>query len=257
MFSISSPIEIIMPKASPVGAHDHLTNSGRVAIYRIEIAGENAVIIYVSDKISPEISAQVQALKASVEANLSNVLIDLVPSYASLLVIYDVFKIDFLSIKSKLKQIVSDLISSDLEIGSLITLPVYYDTESGPDLERLANSAELSIEQFIDCHQQREYRVYAIGFAPGFAYLGEVDKRIAAPRLSTPRPRVPRGAVGIADQQTAVYPASSPGGWNLIGLCPVQMFNPDSTPSMPVAVGDRVQFEAISRDRYLAMGGEL
>jgi KipI family sensor histidine kinase inhibitor len=138
-----------------------------------------------------------------------------------------------------------------------VTLPVYYGLESGPDLERLATTAALSVEQFVDLHQQREYRVYAIGFAPGFAYLGEVDQRIAAPRLSTPRQRVPRGAVGIADQQTAVYPAQSPGGWNLIGLCPLSMFNPKAKPTMPVAVGDRVQFEAVSRDQFLALGGEL
>jgi KipI family sensor histidine kinase inhibitor len=99
--------------------------------------------------------------------------------------------------------------------------------------------------------------VYAIGFAPGFAYLGEVDKRIAAARLATPRQKVPRGAVGIADRQTAVYPAVSPGGWNLIGLCPQRMFDPVARPTMPVAVGDRVKFDAISRDEFLALGGEL
>jgi KipI family sensor histidine kinase inhibitor len=106
-------------------------------------------------------------------------------------------------------------------------------------------------------HQATEYQVYAIGFAPGFAYLGQVDERIAAPRLSTPRQKVPRGAVAIADRQTAVYPAPSPGGWNLIGLCPTAMFSPASEPIMPVTVGDRVRFEAIDKSRYLELGGKL
>ena len=98
--------------------------------------------------------------------------------------------------------------------------------------------------------------MYAIGFAPGFAYLGEVDERIATPRLATPRQNVPAGAVGIADRQTAVYPAQSPGGWNLIGRCPLQMFAPHSAEPMPVRVGDRVRFEAIDRATYLKRGGE-
>ena len=92
---------------------------------------------------------------------------------------------------------------------------------------------------------------------PDLPTSGEVDERIAAPRLATPRQKVPRGAVAIADRQTAVYPAVSPGGWNLIGRCPVRMFDPDAEPTMPVTVGDRVRFEPITRERYLALGGDL
>jgi KipI family sensor histidine kinase inhibitor len=138
-----------------------------------------------------------------------------------------------------------------------VVLPVYYAPESGADLEALARRAGLSTDGVIDLHTSTEYRVYAIGFAPGFAYLGEVDERIAAPRLATPRQKVPRGAVAVADRQTAVYPAVSPGGWNLIGRCPVRMFDPDTTPTMPVSVGDRVRFEPISRQHFLELGGEL
>ena len=121
----------------------------------------------------------------------------------------------------------------------------------------IAERGKISVDQVIEIHQQQEYRVYAIGFAPGFAYLGEVDERIAAPRLATPRMKVPRGAVAIADRQTAVYPAPSPGGWNLIGLCPTRMFDPEKQPSMPVQVGDRIQFKAIDREEFISLGGEL
>jgi KipI family sensor histidine kinase inhibitor len=113
------------------------------------------------------------------------------------------------------------------------------------------------VNDVIALHSSNEYRVYAIGFAPGFAYLGQVDERIAAPRLATPRQRVPRGSVAIADRQTAVYPAVSPGGWNLIGRCPTRMFDPKATPVMPVAVGDKVRFEPIGLERYLELGGVL
>jgi KipI family sensor histidine kinase inhibitor len=138
-----------------------------------------------------------------------------------------------------------------------VVLPVYYAPEVGIDLESLAERAGLSVSKVIDLHASSEYRVYAIGFAPGFAYLGEVDERIAAPRLATPRASVPRGSVAIADRQTAVYPSVSPGGWNLIGRCPVPMFDPGAQPCMPVAVGDTVHFEPISRERFLTLGGDL
>ncbi|MCP4432806.1 MAG: 5-oxoprolinase subunit PxpB [Gammaproteobacteria bacterium] len=224
---------------------------------KIEIAGQNAFIIYFAEQTSPEVSSQIQAAVSNIQAQLSELIVDLVPSYASLLVIYDLDKTDSFEVQNQLRQAVSSLNGGTIGSGKLITLPVYYDEESGPDLSVIAERAKINIDDVIEIHQQTEYRVYAIGFAPGFAYLGEVDKRIAAPRLSTPRQKVPRGAVAIADRQTAVYPAQSPGGWNLIGLCPTRMFNPQIQPCMPVQVGDRVSFRSIQRDEFLDLGGEL
>lgn len=223
---------------------------------RIELAGDNALIAYFGDSASPDVSAAVQQAATRIEAQLGDALIDLVPSYASLLIIYNPLQTDQLAVRHALKQIKDNNASATCG-GKLVTLPAWYDTEAGPDLAALAKSKQLSIDEVIAIHSQSEYRVYAIGFAPGFAYLGEVDERIAAPRLSTPRQQVPRGAVAIADRQTAVYPAPSPGGWNLIGRCPTRMFNPDASPYMPVEVGDRVRFEPITKAQYLELGGEL
>jgi KipI family sensor histidine kinase inhibitor len=224
---------------------------------RIEVAGQNALIVYFAEQSSAEVSAQIQAAVNNILASMQDCIVDLVPSYASLLVIFDLDRTDYFDVKRKLRGALENLASLDAEAGELVTLPVYYSTESGPDLEIIADNGKLSVEEVIEIHQQREYRVYAIGFAPGFAYLGEVDERIAAPRLATPRQKVPRGAVAIADRQTAVYPAVSPGGWNLIGLCPTRMFDPERDPSMPVKAGDRVRFEAIDRADFLDLGGEL
>ncbi len=224
---------------------------------RIEIAGQNAFIVYFAEQTSAAISAQIQAAVARIRKNMAKCLVDLVPSYASLLVIFDIERIDHFAVRQQLQATLTELDSIDTGGGELVTLPVYYDVESGPELELIAARGNLGVDDVIEIHQQQEYRVYAIGFAPGFAYLGEVDERIAAPRLATPRQKVPRGAVAIADRQTAVYPAVSPGGWNLIGLCPTRMFDPDKSPSMPVRVGDRIRFNAISRDEFLAQGGEL
>ncbi len=232
------------------------------SLKNISIAGENSLIVYFGDArtqiISQSIAAEVAATAAQLRTSLGAQLIDLVPSYASLLVIYDPFKTDHHAVRAAIRRALADLIDTDIsQSGAVVTLPVYYSTESGPDLQALADNAGLSIEAVINIHQQSEYSVYAIGFAPGFAYLGELDPRIAAPRLATPRQKVPRGAVAIADRQTAVYPAESPGGWNLIGLCPELMFDPSAEPSMPVQVGDRVRFNAIDRETYLGMGGLL
>lgn len=220
-------------------------------------AGENAMMLYLGTETSPEVSARVQAAATAVEAALGEDLIDLVPSYASLLIIYNALTTDHLSVTHRVHECLDNLDSSADEDGNTVVLPVYYHPEAGEDLEALAERASLSVEQVIAIHSEAEYRVYAIGFAPGFAYLGQVDERIAAPRLATPRQKVPRGAVAIADRQTAVYPAVSPGGWNLIGRCPVRMFDPAATPIMPVSVGDKVRFEPIDRDRFISLGGEL
>ena len=224
---------------------------------QLHTAGENALILYLGDQTSPDVSARVQNAAAAIAPLLGDDLIDLVPSYASLLIIYDPFRTDHLRVRQQIHAALKIPTTTALEGGRTVVLPVYYSAESGEDLEALATKANLSPQQVIDLHCAGDYRVYAIGFAPGFAYLGEVDERIAAPRLATPRQKVPRGAVAIADRQTAVYPAVSPGGWNLIGRCPTRMFNPAATPTMPVSVGDKVKFEAISRKQFIELGGEL
>ncbi len=265
---------------------------------RIEVAGENALIIYFAEETSPTVSVQIQQAALGLEQALGDKLVDLIPSYASLLVIYDALSCDHLWVGACIRGVLgtvqdpNTLTPTPLPqkergfktqtpspplpmeapflskrpgergpggegVEKTIELPVWYSPESGPDLESLANNAGLTPEEVIAIHQSSAYRVYAIGFAPGFAYLGQVDERIAAPRLASPRLKVPRGAVAIADRQTAVYPDVSPGGWNLIGLCPTRMFDPQATPTMPVSVGDSVRFKAIERDEFLALGGEL
>lgn len=246
----------------------------------LEIAGENALILYfsehkrehnqdntkaitdendafISSSVCSAVSDDVQQADQLIRQHLSADIIDLIPSYASILVMFNLLSIDHHRLRNKLKKLLSDCGSKISKQGRLVELPVYYSVESGQDLPRIADKAKLSIEEVIALHQSQEYRVYAIGFAPGFAYLGEVDEQIAMPRLSTPRLKVPKGAVAIADRQTAVYPAQSPGGWNIIGLCPIDMFNALAENVMSVSVGDRVKFIAIDRNKYLELGGEL
>ncbi len=223
---------------------------------RIEVASENSFIIYFNDHIAAHTSAQIGACATYLRHSMGPLLIDLVPSYASLLVIYHAQMGDHYQVKRLLREALAQVQDESASDGKLIHLPVYYAEESGPDLALLAQRANLSIEDTIALHHNMAYQVYAIGFAPGFAYLGEVDKRLAAPRIATPRLKVPKGAVAIADRQTAVYPSQSPGGWNLIGLCPTSMFNPQQDPPMPVNVGDQIKFEPINRSEFLQQGGD-
>jgi len=242
---------------------------------RLEIAGENALILYFfdneqselvadanaaqdqkkNDVTSAKINNQVQQAAQLIRHHLATDIVDLIPSYASILVVFNLLDIDHHHLRNKLKKLLQRPLDLSNNQGKLIELPVYYSLESGIDLKRIAKRAQLTVEQVITLHQAQEYRVYAIGFAPGFAYLGEVHESIATPRLTTPRLKVPKGAVAIADRQTAIYPTESPGGWNIVGLCPIEMFNPQAVPVMPVAVGDRVKFVSIDKSQFLALGG--
>jgi KipI family sensor histidine kinase inhibitor len=226
---------------------------------RLELAGEHALILYLPERISAENLSQLKQLQQQIKQLLAEQLQELLPSYASLLIVLKPEHQGLLAIKALLEQRLRLRDSGSALSGPLVTLPVYY--HPAWDLEAVAKRAGLSTAQVIELHQAVEYRVYAIGFAPGFAYLGELDERLATPRLASPRAKVPQGAVAIADRQTAVYPAQSPGGWNILGLCPTQLFTPehDGTAQawMPFAVGDRVRFQSISRHEFLALGGQL
>lgn len=229
--------------------------------FQIEVAAENALILYFGEETRSTtnllIAEQIQQAKAALVPYLGAILVELIPSYASLLVVFDPFKTDFYAVKKLVQRQLQQVESKLNKSVKTVELPVYYGTEVGLDLQRIASAANMTTEQVIAIHQAQEYRVFAIGFAPGFGYLGEVDERIAMPRLASPRANVPKGAVGIADRQTAIYPAASPGGWNLIGRCPLAMFEPKQQPSMPFDVGDVVKFTAIDKIEFLALGGIL
>lgn len=226
---------------------------------QLELAGENGLILYLPAEISGKNLHQLQQLQQQIRLLLGEQLQELVPSYASLLIVLKPAHQGVLAIKALLGQQLTLSTTMSEQQGQLVILPVYY--HDAWDLDLVAKRAGLSTAEVIDLHQTMEYRVYAIGFAPGFAYLGELDARLATPRLKSPRAKVPKGAVAIADRQTAVYPAESPGGWNILGLCPSPLFKPEQARTaealMPFAVGDRVRFQPITQQEFLALGGQL
>jgi KipI family sensor histidine kinase inhibitor len=223
---------------------------------KVVVASENSTIVYFSERPCSQTSDQIAFTANALKVRLGEDLIDLIPSYHSLLVIYNPLKLGYQEIEKEIRNTISQWTANNQpQKERIVELPVYYSAESGPDLQRIADHSDLTIDQVIEIHQQTQYTVYAMGFAPGFAYLGEVDERIAMPRLATPRHNVPQGAVAIADRQTAIYPSQSPGGWNLIGLCPISLFNPNKQPHSPMQVGDKLRFKSISRDEFMQLGG--
>lgn len=232
---------------------------------QIRQAGENSLLIYLAPVADAQVLAQVQWLSQQLRQQLGSLLQEIIPSYNSVLLVYDFLRLD----QSQLQLCLADLLTELTDVaqnhepqaaqssGKLIELPCYYSIETGPDLAAIAAQHQLSVSQLIKIHSEQRYQVYAIGFAPGFAYLGWVDERIATARLTTPRLKVPAGSVAIADRQTAVYPAVSPGGWNLIGNCPMPLFDLQKEPAMKLSTGDAVMFVPIERAEYLQLGGQL
>jgi inhibitor of KinA len=220
--------------------------------------GDRGLCIDWGNSIDPILNDQVLALHARLrEAQLPGVL-DLVPAYSSLGLLFATSKLvqgnpDQSPYEQLREQVIPHLTAASqspaLE-SRLLEIPVCYDPEFAPDLAELASNSGLPPEDVVQLHSAREYRVYHIGFLPGFPYLGAVDERIASPRRAVPRARIPAGSVGIAGQQTGIYPLESPGGWKLIGQTPIRLFRPQHPEPALLRAGDRVRFFSVSKKEF-------
>lgn len=223
----------------------------------IKDAGDQAVILYIDEIPTEQSIKQLKALVDLVHDALGKDLVTAIPSYQSVLVQFNPLTTDHQQTRHRIHSALAEWRHQPPvhTHSKIVRLPVYYDLSVGPDLQRIADHHGCRIEQVIERHCMNLYHIFAIGFAPGFAYLGHVDDAIAMPRLDQPRASVPAGSVAIADHQTAVYPRTSPGGWNLIGRCPSPLLQPEQTQPLPFSVGDRIQFMPISKQEFLDLGG--
>jgi len=226
--------------------------------YSIFPLGDNAILIDFGNELNENVNQKLLAIFRKIkDQNLPGVL-DVVPAYSSLTIHYDVMKIFdkargksvFDIITDQLKKIVEDDAEISFEENRKISIPVCYDDEFGLDLIYLANEKKLSVEEVIQLHTAKTYRVYMIGFLPGFAYMGTVDQRIQMPRKENPRTNVEAGSVGIAGAQTGIYPLQSPGGWQIIGRTPMQLFNKEKTEPVLLQPGDEIEFFSISKHEF-------
>ncbi len=216
--------------------------------------GDQAVNVEFGAEIDDAINERVYAFADALSAQSPSWMRELVPTYRSLLVYYDALTFDLDTVTAELQALISGAGTQnarEAERSQLVyELPTAYGGDYGPDLDSVAENAGIDAGEAVAIHSGTAYRVYMIGFSPGFPYLGGMDQRIATPRLPTPRTRVPAGSVGIAESQTGVYPTASPGGWQLIGRTPVRLFDHERTPPSVLQPGHFVRFVPIEPAEY-------
>jgi inhibitor of KinA len=224
---------------------------------RVLPAGDQALLVEVGEGIDEGVNRAVHRLAVAVRRQSIAGVLDLVPTYRSLLVCYDPLAIALRDLEHRVSALFRTLDTIDLPEPRTVEIRVCYGGEYGPDLAFVAECNELTAEEVVDLHSSGRYTVYMMGFSPGFAYLGGMSPRIAAPRLATPRTSIPAGSVGIAREQTGIYPVESPGGWQLIGRTPLRLFDPRREPPTLLEPGDVIRFVRIGEEEFLELKREV
>ncbi len=224
---------------------------------RILLAGDAALVVEFGDRVDPALNREVRELWRAMERAAIPGVLELVPTYRSLLVCFDPLVAEVESLRGRLIEI--DRHKGELDLGAtrVIAVPTTYGGEFGPDLPFVARHNGLTEAAVVEIHAGTDYLVYMIGFSPGFPYLGGMSPRIATPRLATPRAVIPAGSVGIAQQQTGIYPVESPGGWQLIGRTPLRLFDASRQPPTLFEAGDSIRFVPVSAQEYLEIESQV
>ncbi len=224
----------------------------------IDPVAECSVLIRFESEPSPRLSWVIGEISLYLRNQLGSWIMNVTPSFNSILIDYLPHRVSIFEFVPYLEKIVTEALEHlpDQPECEQIELPVYYHQDVGPDLESYLAKG-LSPEDVIALHSEQEYTVGAIGFTAGFAFLTNVNDKLRLPRKSSPRLKVQKGSVAIANHQTAIYPSESPGGWNIIGNCPVTIYNPNGSPILPFSIGTKVKFKPIDKATFLELGGEI
>ena len=227
-----------------------MTSLADGGVVRVDAAGDSALVLQLPSRIDPEINDRATTVAADLRARWGAILRDVVVGYCTVTVYFDPIRVDGPWLEGEIRSAAAQLPSERASSPSSIEVPVCYDGDLAPDIGDVAGFAGCTAEEVIALHTSREYRVYMVGFVPGFAYLAEVDERIAAPRRVNPRVAVPAGSVAIAGGQTGIYPSETPGGWNIVGRTRVRPYEPSRSEPFLFRAGDTVRFVRISREEY-------
>jgi inhibitor of KinA len=217
---------------------------------RFLLAGDRGLLVEFGAVIDPEINQRVRQIFLSIEKTPIVGVTEVIPTYRSILIFYDPFITNSEKIEKKILEREDKLADRDIPSRETIEIPVAYGEEFGPDLEFVAQHNNLTPEQVIEIHTSVSYLIYMLGFTPGFPFLGGLSERLFTPRLENPRHLVPAGSVGIANNQTGVYPIDSPGGWRLIGRTPVKLYDPKRSPPILLKAGNQLRFKGISKKQF-------
>ncbi len=213
-------------------------------------AGDLAFVVQLGESIDPDVNRRVHDLRRAMEDRRLPGIVDLVPTYRSLLVYYDPLRATRAALEREIETLVAGRTDAGPAPARIVEFPTVYGGEFGPDLNFVAEHAGLPVTEVVRIHSGTDYLVYMMGFTAGFPYLGGMSPAISTPRLATPRTRIPAGSVGIAGQQTGIYPADSPGGWQIIGRTPVRIFDAERDPPVVIEAGDCIRFVPIEIDAY-------
>ncbi len=217
---------------------------------RYLISGDSAVCVEFGNEINPEINKKIRAFKIAVEKSDIPGIVETVPTYRSLLVHYRPEVISFGEITEEFDKLMGSLSGIPIPPPTVIEIPVLYGGEMGPDIENVAEHNHKTVDEVIKIHTSEEYLIYMIGFIAGFPYLGGMSKEIATPRLKSPRVKIEGGSVGIAGEQTGIYPVASPGGWQLIGRTPLKLYDADREKPILLEAGQYIKFCSVTEAEY-------
>jgi inhibitor of KinA len=220
---------------------------------RFQPASDQSLLVSFGQQITLQAHQRVTQLLQLLASEPIAGIRNLHPAYCSLLIKFNPLKIGHEDLEAILHPYLDRLENVTLPEPRQVEIPVCYGGEYGPDLNNVAAMHDMKPEYVIELHASVTYRVYFLGFVPGFAYLGETPEALLTPRLPSPRRKVPAGSVGIAGTQTAIYPFATPGGWRLLGRTPVQMFRPGRNAMSLLSIGDRVRFTPVSQERFAAL----
>lgn len=218
--------------------------------FSLQAVGDAALKVDFSGDVSPELNAEIWRFCTKLEAASIAGVVEWVPAFDAVTIYYEPQKIRCKEIAEKVRGLRNISFPEKTETSRVFHVPVAYGGKYGPDLERVASFNQLDVSEVVDIHQKPEYLVYMLGFLPGFPYLGGLDKKIATPRLEEPRKSMVAGAVGIANEQTGIYPVESPGGWNIIGKTPLPLFDINAKDAFLFRAGDRIRFYRVSEDQF-------
>ena len=213
-------------------------------------AGDRGVLVEYGNGISPEINHKVRSMAVVLEQSRLNGIIEIIPTYRSLLIVYEPSETDPVTLEGDLQELETRLSEINIPPPRTVEIPVCYGGDFGPDIQTVAQEHSLTEADVVRFHTEPDYLIYMIGFTPGFPFLGGLPENLHTPRLSTPRTHVPEGSVGIANAQTGIYPIASPGGWQLIGRTPLKLFAPHRDNPFLYQTGDIIRFKPISNDEY-------